>query len=59
MADLISFSEQWNGPSFLNRKPSARRMAARDELGKKKREKSGKLKSGEQLANNWDNDLWD
>jgi len=33
MADLIGFSEIWNGPSFLNRGTSARRMAARDELG--------------------------
>ena len=55
----MSFREIWNGPSFLNRKPSARRMAARDELGKKKREKSGKLKAGEHFAKNWDKDLWD
>ena len=59
MADLIGFSEIWNGPSFLERCPSARRMAARDELGKKKREKSGKLKAGEHFAKNWDKDLWD
>ena len=59
MADLIGFSAIWNGPSFLNRGTSARRMAARDEMGKKKREKSGKLKSGEHFAKNWDKDLWD
>ena len=63
MADLIGFSAIWNGPSFLNRKTSARRMAARDELGKKKREKSGKLKAREHFAThihkNWDKDLWD
>ena len=40
MADLIGFSEIWNGPSFLNRKASAQRMAARDELGKKQQLKS-------------------
>ena len=59
MADLIGFSEIWNGPSFLNRSATARRMAARDEAGKRKREKSGKLKSGEHFAKNWDKDLWD
>ncbi len=59
MADIISFREKWNGPSFLNRKTSACRMAARDEAGKKKREKTGKLKSGEHFAKNWDKDLWD
>ena len=56
---FMSFREIWNGPSFLNRKPSALRMAARDELGKKKRDKKGKLKSGEHFAKNWDKDLWD
>ena len=59
MADIISFSDKWNGPSFLSRKPSAQRMAARDELGKKKRDKSGKLKAGEHFAKDWDKDLWD
>ena len=59
MADLISFSDKWNGPSFSNRKPSALRMAERDEAGKKKREKSGKLKAGEHFAKDWDKDLWD
>ena len=55
----MSFTEIWNGPSFLNRKPSARRMAARDEAGKKKREKSGKHKMREHIHHNWDKDLWD
>ena len=59
MADSIGFSAIWNGPSFLERGTSARRMAARDELGKKKREKTGKLKAGEHFAKNWDKDLWD
>ena len=59
MADLIGFSKIWNGPSFLNRGTSARRMAARDELGKKKRDKSGKLKAREHFAKDWDKDLWD
>ena len=59
MSSITSFTEIWNGPSFLERKPSALRMAARDELGKKKREKSGKLKAGEHFAKNWDKDLWD
>ena len=59
MADLIGFSEIWNGPSFLNRGTSARRMAERDEAGKRKREKSGKLKAREHFARDWDKDLWD
>ena len=59
MADIISFSDKWNGPSFLNRKSSALRMAERDAEGKSKREKSGKLKAGEHFAKDWDKDLWD
>ena len=55
----IGFSAIWNGPSFLERSASARRMAARDELGKKKRDKSGKLKAREHFAKDWDKDLWD
>ena len=55
----MSFREIWNGPSFLNRKLSALRMAARNEAGKKKREKSGKLKAREHFAKDWDKDLWD
>ena len=59
MSSITSFTEIWNGPSFLERGTSARRMAARDGLGKKKREKSGKLKAGEHFAKDWDKDLWD
>ena len=59
MSSITSFTEIWNGPSFLNRSASARRMAARDELGKKKRDKSGKLKAREHFAKDWDKDLWD
>ena len=59
MADLIGFSEIWNGPSFLERGAAAQRMRMRDEAGKKKREKTGKLKAGEHFAKNWDKDLWD
>ena len=59
MADIISFSDKWNGPSFLNRGASACRMTERDEAGKKKRDKSGKLKAGEHFAKDWDKDLWD
>ena len=55
----IGFSEIWNGPSFLERGASARRMKARDEAGKKKRDKSGKLKVREHFAKDWDKDLWD
>jgi|TARA_B110000438_G_C15705047_1_gene602820 hypothetical protein len=55
----MAFREIWNGPSFMNRKPSALRMAERDETGKKKREKSGKLKVREHFAKDWDKDLWD
>lgn len=57
--DPIGFSAIWNGPSYLNRSAVARRMTERDELGKKKRDKTGKLKSGEHFAKNWDKDLWD
>ena len=59
MSSITSFSEIWNGPTFLNRKPSALRMAERDAEGKKKRDKSGKLKAGEHFAKDWDKDLWD
>ena len=59
MSSITSFTEIWNGPSFLERKPSALRMTARDEAGKKKREKSGKLKMREHIHHNWDKDLWE
>ena len=48
----IGFSAIWNGPSFLNRSASARRMAARDEL--KAREHFAS-----HIHQDWDNDLWD
>ena len=56
----MSFSDIWNGPSFLNRKPSALRMAERDEAGKKNREKKTKdpLRH-EHFRKDWDKDLWD
>ena len=59
MSSITSFTEIWNGPSFLERKPSALRMTARDQTGNKIREKSGKLKAGAHFAKNWDKDLWD
>ena len=59
MSSITSFTEIWNGPTFLERGTSARRMAARDGLAKKKRDKSGKLKAGEHFAKDWDKDLWD
>ena len=55
----IGFSAIWKGPSFLERKPSDLRMAARDGLARKKRDKSGKLKAREHFAKDWDKDLWD
>jgi len=57
---MSNFSEIWNGPSFLNRKPSALRMAERDEAGKKNREKKTKdpLRH-EHFRKDWDVDLWD
>ena len=60
MADLIGFREIWNGPSFLNRKPSAIRMAQRDEEGKRKRkEKAKEHIKHEHFRKDWDADLWD
>ena len=40
--DPIGFSAIWNGPSYLNRSATARRMRMRDEAGKhsKKHKKS-------------------
>ena len=55
----MSFREIWNGPSFLNRSDVARRMAARDELGKKKSEKNKKHLVHEHFRKDWDADLWD
>ena len=54
----MSFREIWNGPSFLNRSESARRMTARDDIGK--RSKKPKKKHYEEHFNkDWDKDLWD
>jgi hypothetical protein len=51
---MTNFTEIWNGPSFLNRKPSALRMAERDEAGKhlKKHKKPQKMKHA-------DEDFWE
>ena len=54
----MSFREIWNGPSFLNRLPSAQRMAARDEVAREKRKKTGKHYK-EHYRKDWDKDLWD
>jgi len=56
----MSFREIWNGPSFLERSPTARRMKARDEVGKSSK-KTGKPKkhSEEHYRKDWDKDLWD
>jgi hypothetical protein len=56
----MSFREIWNGPSFLNRSETARRMTARDECGKKKNQP--RLKPGsrhEHFDKHWDKDLWE
>jgi|TARA_B100001013_G_scaffold14308_1_gene8279 hypothetical protein len=54
----MSFREIWHGPSFLNRKPSALRMAARDAEGRRKRKKQ-KHVVHEHFRKDWDVDLWD
>ena len=54
----MSFREIWNGPSFLNRSEVARRMAARDDAGKKSK-KPKKKHYEEHFSKNWDVDLWD
>ena len=50
----MSFSEIWNGPSFLERGDAARRMRMRDEAGKhvKKHKKPQKMKHA-------DEDFWE
>ena len=53
----IGFREIWNGPSFLNRSATARRMKERDEVGEKKSKNSKKHK--EHYRKDWDKDLWD
>ena len=54
--DPIGFSAIWNGPSFLERTPTAQRMKARDEMGKRKREHKH---THEHFRKDWDKDLWD
>ena len=58
--EYMSFRDIWNGPSFLERSPTARRMKARDEVGKRSK-KTGKTKKHyeEHFNKNWDKDLWD
>ena len=56
---MSNFSEIWNGPSFLNRGTSARRMAAREEAGKlaKKHKKPQKMKhANEDFWKVWENE---
>ena len=53
----MSFSEIWNGPSFLNRSATARRMKARDEAGKSLKKTKKHYK--EHYRKDWDKDLWD
>jgi hypothetical protein len=56
----MGFREIWNGPSFLERKPSACRMRMRDEVGTTSSKKIKKKKHYEEHYNkNWDADLWD
>jgi hypothetical protein len=56
----MSFSDIWNGPSFLNRKPSALRMAKRDAEGKRKSKDGTKEQiKHEHFRKDWDADLWD
>jgi hypothetical protein len=57
----MSFSEIWNGPSFLERGDAARRMRARDEAGKhakkRKNEKQKKMKhANEDFWKEWENE---
>ena len=56
--EKVSFREIWNGPSFLNRLPSAQRMTARDEVAREKRKKTGKHYK-EHYRKDWDKDLLD
>jgi hypothetical protein len=57
----MSFSEIWNGPSFLERGDAARRMKAREESGKhakkRKNEKQKKMKhANEDFWKEWENE---
>ena len=55
----MSFSEIWNGPSFLERGVAAQRMRERDEAGKhaKKHNKQKKMKhADEDFWKEWENE---
>ena len=54
----MSFREIWNGPSFLERSPTALRMKARDEAGMKSK-KTKKKHYEEHFNKDWDADLWE
>ena len=54
----MSFREIWDGPSFLNRSESARRMTARDDIGKRSKKPKKKYYE-EHFSKDWDVDLWD
>ena len=56
----MRFREIWNGPSFLNRSDVARRMTARDNVGKRsKKTKKNAKERHEHFQKDWDKDLWD
>ena len=57
MSSITSFTEIWNGPSFLERSSTARRMKERDEVGKTA--KKTKKHSEEHYRKDWDEDLWE
>ena len=54
----MRFREIWNGPSFLNRSDVARRMTARDNVGKHLK-KPKKKHYKEHFNKDWDTDLWE
>ena len=45
--------------TFFERKPNARRMAARDNAGKTSKKKPKKHHYDEHFNKEWDKDLWD
>jgi hypothetical protein len=56
----MAFREIWNGPSFLNRSDVVRRMAERDNAGKRNEKvKKTKKHYEEHYRKDWDADLWD
>jgi len=54
--EALGFREIWNGPSFLNRSATARRMKERENTGKSSKKHK---KSHEHYRKDWDKDLWD